>query len=341
MNFLPAEDLRDEDIVLRLDRTCDAVPEKNLVPACYFSICLRDGTKIGSCDLRIGHSGRLYYGGNIGYGIDAKYRGHHYAAKACRLLFGLAARYGMEYLYITCDPSNAASSGTCLLAGGQLVETAVIPKWHNMYAEGKREVLVYRFDLASPKTQRAGIRRKHTDRREWFTDGERQFASRRLEDDAFCGGVGRIVFTDVRRPMCVSTPEGPLCIADRGIEWLELAPEGGHFVVTAMFRGDELFQQYIDITLHNTVASDGSAVFEDLFLDVVILGDGTPKIVDREELDAALQRGWITGAEADLALRTADEVVRMYREHAGEIAERLRDCRAMFGRVQEDWAWGF
>ena len=89
MIFLPVDDLRDHDIVLQLDRTSEAMPEKNWVPAYYFSICLPDGTKIGSCDLRIGHSSRLYYGGNIGYGIDAAYRGHHYAMKACRLLFRL------------------------------------------------------------------------------------------------------------------------------------------------------------------------------------------------------------------------------------------------------------
>ena len=77
MIFLPVDDLRDHDIVLQLDRTSEAKPEKNWVPAYYFSICLPDGTKIGSCDLRIGHSSRLYYGGNIGYGIDAAYRGHH------------------------------------------------------------------------------------------------------------------------------------------------------------------------------------------------------------------------------------------------------------------------
>ena len=87
MEFFPADDLKTDEIILRLDRTCEAQPEKNWVPAYYFSICLPDGTKIGQCDLRIGHNDRLYIGGNIGYGIDEAYRGHHYAAKACKLLF--------------------------------------------------------------------------------------------------------------------------------------------------------------------------------------------------------------------------------------------------------------
>ena len=147
MKFFPVDDLKTSEIFLRLDRTCEAQPEKNWVPAYFFSVCLPDGTKIGQCDLRIGHNDRLYIGGNIGYGIDEAYRGHHYAAKACALLFRQARKHGLEYVIITCDPSNTASSRTCELAGGRYLETAAVPEWHNMYDEGKRQVMVYRFDL--------------------------------------------------------------------------------------------------------------------------------------------------------------------------------------------------
>ena len=147
MFFKPVEDLRSDEIFLRLNRTCDAQPDKNRVPAYYFDICLKDGTAVGQCDLRIGHNERLYYGGNIGYGIDEAYRGRHYAAKACELLFRLARKHGLDYVIITCDPSKKASAGTCELAGGKYLETAEIPEWHNMYEEGLRRVRVYRFDL--------------------------------------------------------------------------------------------------------------------------------------------------------------------------------------------------
>ena len=155
MEFLPVEDLRDGEITLQLTGTCDAKPEKNLVPAYYFDICLADGTHAGKCDLRIGHNARLYIGGNIGYTVFEPYRGHHYAAKACRLLFRQARKHGLEYVLITCDPDNPASAGTCRLAGGRLLETADIPEDHDMYARGLRRVLVYRFDLA-PQPARPG-----------------------------------------------------------------------------------------------------------------------------------------------------------------------------------------
>lgn len=145
--FFDVSDLKNDEIFLRLDRTCDAQPEKRWVPAYYFDICLVDGTKIGCCDLRIGHNDKLYIGGNIGYRIDEPFRGHHYAAKACKLLFRQAKKHKMEYLIITCDPTNIASSKTCELAGGKYIETADIPEDNEMFAEGKRHVLIYHFTL--------------------------------------------------------------------------------------------------------------------------------------------------------------------------------------------------
>ena len=86
-------------------------------------------------------------GGNIGYGIDEAYRGHHYASKACKLLFTLAKKHELSYLLITCDPENMASSKTCQLTGGKYIETADIPQDHEMFTEGKRKVMIYRFDM--------------------------------------------------------------------------------------------------------------------------------------------------------------------------------------------------
>jgi tagatose 1,6-diphosphate aldolase len=145
--FYDISDLKTKEICLQLEKTCEAQPEKKWLPAYYFDICFLDGTKIGKCDLRIGHNEKTYIGGNIGYSIDEPYRGHHYAAKACELLFKQARKHDLDYLIITCDPTNAASSKTCELAGGKFIEKTDIPEDNEMYAEGKREVFIYRFDI--------------------------------------------------------------------------------------------------------------------------------------------------------------------------------------------------
>lgn len=145
--FYDVSDLNDGEIFLKLKRTSEAQPEKRWLPAYYFDICLHNGETVGVCDLRIGHNEKTYLGGNIGYTIDEAYRGRHYAAKACRLAFRQAKKHGMEYLIITCVPENIASARTCKLAGGQFLEIAEVPEDNEMYAEGKRQVRVYRFEI--------------------------------------------------------------------------------------------------------------------------------------------------------------------------------------------------
>lgn len=145
--FLNTDFLNDGEIRLRLERTAEADPVKGWVPAYYFDICDMQGNAMGKCDLRIGHNEKLYFGGNIGYAVDEAYRGHGYAAKACRLLFQLAKMHELGYVIITCVPENAASYKTCERAGGVLLETAELPSDNDMRKEGKTHVRVYRFEL--------------------------------------------------------------------------------------------------------------------------------------------------------------------------------------------------
>ena len=99
------------------------------------------------CGLRIGHNEGVYYGGNIGYGVGEPHRGRHYAGKACLLLFQLAKKHGMDYLYITCNPENTASRKTCEYAGGVLEGVVDVPEDNDMYQRGERKKCIYRFVL--------------------------------------------------------------------------------------------------------------------------------------------------------------------------------------------------
>ncbi len=168
------------------------------------------------------------------------------------------------------------------------------------------------------------------DRREWYSDSDREYVCIYHRDDCFRGGVGLLTFTGLKEPESVDSPEGPLCIAANGYQWLELVPEDGHFALTAMFHDGVLFEQYTDITLRNEIAENGDAAFYDLLLDVVVLSDGTPRILDREELEEALAGGIITREEYDLALRTADQVVDFYTHHKALIDQKLFEYKALF-----------
>lgn len=143
--FFDAEVLTDGEILLMLDKTVPANPAEGWLPSYHYIICDRAGHKAGKCDLRIGYSEKLYYGGNIGYRIEEPYRGNHYAGKACRLLFHLAKRHGMDCLVITCNPDNYPSRKTCEYAGGALREIVDLPEDNDMRLDGETRKCIYEF----------------------------------------------------------------------------------------------------------------------------------------------------------------------------------------------------
>jgi len=148
MEFLNTDFLESDEIKLVVDQLAEANPERNWVPAYRFFICDLNGRKMGNCDLRVGYTDELYYAGHIGYGIDEEYRGHHYAAKACELLFTLARKHAMDYLYITCNPDNEASRKTLEYLQGEFLGVAELPEDNDMRInEGETHKCVFKFTL--------------------------------------------------------------------------------------------------------------------------------------------------------------------------------------------------
>lgn len=142
-------ELVDGDLGLVLVGQTPEDPAKGFVPAYKFEM-RRDAQseKMGNIELRVGDTYRLrMYGGHVGYAVDSEFRGHRYAARACRLLFPLARHHGMKELWITCTPENAASRRTCELAGAVFVEIVDLPEDIDMYQDGERQKCRYRVDL--------------------------------------------------------------------------------------------------------------------------------------------------------------------------------------------------
>ena len=81
----------------------------------------------GYVSLRLGESPGLYYLGHIGYRIEERHRGRHYAEKACRLLMPLMRREGLRSVVITANVENAPSRRTCERLGCELECIAPVP----------------------------------------------------------------------------------------------------------------------------------------------------------------------------------------------------------------------
>jgi len=145
--FMDVPNLSDGAISLGGVKKSPAIPEKKWVPAYSFDIIKYNGEKVGEVNLRIGYTDGLYYGGQIGYGIDEAHRGNGYAARACRLLVPMAKFHGMTKLLVTNEESNTASQRVCEKLGARFVRKAELPAWHDLYESGWRFVNIYEWSI--------------------------------------------------------------------------------------------------------------------------------------------------------------------------------------------------
>ncbi|MGN1345885.1 MAG: GNAT family N-acetyltransferase [Eubacteriales bacterium] len=125
-----------------------AKPEKKYAPSYEFEI-RKDGQSIGYLSLRIGYTEGLYYGGQIGYGVDEAYRGNGYAGRACRLAARAARIHGMEKLLIANDVSNKASRRVCEKLGLRHIRTVRLPEDTELYREGHRFENIFEYDISA------------------------------------------------------------------------------------------------------------------------------------------------------------------------------------------------
>ena len=143
------DSLRDGDLSLKLLTSSPGNAKQGLVSSYKFQMIVHGCAKpAGTISLRIGDTDDLVlYFGHIGYGVEPAHRGHHYAARACRLLLPLARRHEMETLWITCNPDNIGSRRTCELLGATLAEIVDVPKRTDLYWQGDRQKCRYRLDI--------------------------------------------------------------------------------------------------------------------------------------------------------------------------------------------------
>lgn len=143
--------LVDGELQLILVEKYPGDPARGWVPAYRFRMTLvGQAQEIGNIELRVGHTNHiLMYAGHIGYRVAPEHRGHHYAARACRLLFPLARSHGLDTLWITCNPDNIASRKTCEFLGAKLVEIVDLPLDTDMYLMGERQKCRYRLDISA------------------------------------------------------------------------------------------------------------------------------------------------------------------------------------------------
>lgn len=150
------------------------------------------------------------------------------------------------------------------------------------------------------------IKQKYLSRDHWKRVIRREYDEKAFSLGELHGTVGILNILEVSEPFIADVCGQETVLADSGITWLEILPDGKNWCLTAMYRGDEMLQFYFDVTLKNVTGDH--AYFYDLFLDVTVDPDGNTRLLDRDELDIALSEGVITAEQHSLALSVAKDI---------------------------------
>ena len=139
-------------------------------------------------------------------------------------------------------------------------------------------------------------------------------------DAPWPGAVSLTVLDELARPFYAGPREHRRRVVDSGFYWVQLAPAGERWWLTAMF--DEhrrLVQFYFDVTLENRILPGGGSWCRDAWADVILEPDGETRVVDLDELEAAAGAGELTQADADRVRSDAYTLAEQFRGRAAEL----------------------
>src|SRR5690554_1257017 len=142
--FFDFNNLIKDDIKLICKYKAPTNKEKGYVPVYYFDIYFQD-LKIGWINIRIGYTEGLYYGGNIGFAIDGKYRGNGYVVIACKLIKEVAKAHKMNVLGIANREDNIQSIRVCQKLGARYIHTVYLPEENDMREDGRNYNNIWRW----------------------------------------------------------------------------------------------------------------------------------------------------------------------------------------------------
>ncbi len=136
---------------------------------------------------------------------------------------------------------------------------------------------------------------KDMKRSNWSRCLRKDYVAKNFDLDGYQGQMSLSILRALTAPLTIHYDFGDILIADTDYSWLQIALKDQFFWVTAMFNNhDSLIEIYIDINAGNCFDDPENPCFNDMYLDIVILPDGTVSVLDQDELDEALSGGVIS-----------------------------------------------
>ena len=131
-------DLAHGKVSLRFIEYVPTEGRSGLAPFYHFRIIVAGAGEVGHINFRVGDSEHVRLcAGHIGYAVEERFRGHHYALQACRALAPFVRSIYREVI-LTCDPNNHPSIKTIERLGATFIDEVAIAKHDPGYAGGAR-----------------------------------------------------------------------------------------------------------------------------------------------------------------------------------------------------------
>ena len=198
------------------------------------------------------------------------------------------------------------------------------------------------------------MKRKRLDRDSWGF-GAYPYWQMRIDLPFFRGTCGLIRIEGGEEQYWETPKAGKIRVKGPGMTWLELIPDGEKRAVTAMYFPDghlpaererfpapaapeyPLSLWYADVTDGADTDEDGVAAFTDKYLDVIFTPEGDVIVDDRDELEAAYERGELTQEQFRSALEECGAILR---DLCRDIRRTEALCAAVRRAVEERIARG-
>lgn len=149
----------------------------------------------------------------------------------------------------------------------------------------------------------------------------------RIDDEKFHGLVCIIKLTDGQANYWDTPKAGRVQVSGEGMTWMELIPDGAKRVITVKYFPDNSHDAsrrrypfkrdkyrpsvwYVDVAEGLEYDECGIAVYIDKYLDVIFTPERDIAVMDKDELDEALNTGDITKEQYDDALKEGDRILK-------------------------------
>ena len=154
-----------------------------------------------------------------------------------------------------------------------------------------------------------------------FGNTQHKYFQKRVDEEYFKGYVCYLKIYKVNNPLIIENEAENICILNNNYEWIELYPDDENYAITIMYDDKgKLIEWYFDIAKEVGI-ENGIPYEDDLYLDVVITSDGELLIIDKEELQEALDNKKITNDDFKLAYEVAEKIKQKYGNNLEELTE--------------------